>query len=199
MLKKEDTFSAIWFSGRGQCGVLLEKEPVASLNDLAAVNKAIDRWLTPNGLTGFKEPLDRALELAGKLGGTNRVISLTFMSDGCDNQWPRQDILKVVEKLGPNVNCSTFVEYGYYADRPLLTAMAEKAGGNLIFAEDFDRYEPAFEATMTKKVPGGKRIEVRIKGDPVGGFIFALVDGDLTTFATSAETISVPENLSEIF
>ncbi len=199
MLKKEDTFSAIWFSGRGQTGILLEKEPVATLTDLAAVNKAVDRWLSPQGLTGFKEPLEKAIDLAGKLGGKGRVISLTFMSDGCDNQWPRGDILKVVEKLGPKVNSSTFVEYGYYADRPLLTAMAEKAGGTLIFAEDFDRYEPAFEAAMTKKVSGGKRIEVSIKGDPIGGFAYALIDGDLMTFAASTGSVAVPENTTEVF
>lgn len=199
MLKKDDTFSAIWFSGRGQCGILLEKEPVATLTDLAAVNKAVDRWLAPQGLTGFKEPLEKAIDLAGKLGGKGRVVSLTFMSDGCDNQWPRGDILKVVEKLGPKVNSSTFVEYGYYADRPLLTAMAEKAGGTLIFAEDFDRYEPAFEAAMTKKVAGGKRIEVTIKGDPIGGFAYAMVDGDLMTFAASAGSVAVPENTVEVF
>jgi hypothetical protein len=198
MLKKDDTFSAIWFSGRGQCGILLEKEPVATLTDLAAVNKAVDRWLTPNGLTGFKEPLEKAIDLADKLGGNGRAISVTFMSDGCDNQWSRGDILKVTEKLGPKVSSSTFVEYGYYADRPLLTAMAEKAGGVLIFAEDFDRYEPAFETAMTKKASGAKRVEVSIKGDPVGGFAYALHDGDLMTFAASSGTIAVPEDLAEV-
>jgi hypothetical protein len=199
MLKKEDTFSAIWFSGRGQCGILLEKEPVATLTDLATVEKAIDRWLTPNGLTGFKDPLEKAVGLAEKLGGKGRVTSLMFLSDGCDNQWPRADILKVMEKLGPKVSSTTIVEYGYYADRPLLTAMAEKAGGSLIFAEDFDRYEPAFEGILTKKVSGGKRIEVAVKGDPVGGIAYALVDGDLVTFAASSGTIAVPEDLKEVF
>jgi hypothetical protein len=198
MLKAEDTFSAIWFSGRGQCGILLEKEPVATLTDLASVNKAIDRWLSPQGLTGFKEPLEKAIDLAGKLGGKGRAVSLTFMSDGCDNQWSRPEILKVVEKLGTKVTSSTFVEYGYYADRPLLTAMAEKAGGSLIFAEDFNRYEPAFESCMTKKASGAKRIDVEIKGDPIGGFAYALSGGDLVTFA-SAGTVSVPEDLKEVF
>lgn len=199
MLQEHDTFSAIWFSGRGQCGILLETEPVATLKDLQTVEKAVDRWLKPVGLTGFKEPLEEAVKLADKLGGKGRGISLTFMSDGCDNQGTRADILKVVEKLGPKITTSTFVEYGYYADRPLLTAMAEKAGGTLIFAEDFDRYEPAFETCMTKKTVGGKRIEIPIKGDPIGGFAFALVDRDLMTFSASSGTISIPEALPEVW
>ena len=199
MLRENDTFSAIWFSGRGESGILLEKEPVATLKDLQGVEKAVDRWLKPVGLTGFKEPLEKAIDLAGKLGGKGRAISVTFMSDGCDNQWPRGDILKVMEKLGPKVSSTTIVEYGYYADRPLLTAMAEKAGGALIFAEDFGRYEPAFETCMTKKASGAKRIEVKIKGDPVGGFAYALHDGDLMTFAASSGTVAVPEDLKEVF
>ena len=199
MLRENDTFSAIWFSGRRECGILLEKEPVATLKDLQDVEKAVDRWLKPVGLTGFKEPLELATDLCAKLGGKGRAISVTFMSDGCDNQWPRADILKAIEKLGPKVSSSTFVEYGYYADRPLLTAMAEKAGGVLIFAEDFDRYQPAFEAAMTKKATGAKRVEVDIKGDPIGGFAYALVDGDLMTFTATSGTVAVPEDLQEVY
>jgi hypothetical protein len=199
MLREQDTFSAIWFSGKGQTGILLEKEPVATLKDLQEVERAVDRWLKPVGLTGFKEPLEKAVELTDKLGGNGRAISCIFMSDGCDNQWSRQDILKVTEKLGPKVSSSTFVEYGYYADRPLLTAMAEKAGGCLIFAEDFPRYEPAFEAAVTKRATGAKRVEVTIKGDTIGGFAYALADGDLMTFAASSGTIAVPENLKEVW
>lgn len=199
MLKEGDTFSGIWFSGRGQSGILLEKEPVATLKDLQDVEKAVDRWLKPVGLTGFKEPLEKAIELADKLGGKGRAVSVIFMSDGCDNQWPRAEILKAIEKLAPKISSSTFVEYGYYADRPLLTAMAEKAGGALIFAEDFVRYEPAFEAAMTKKASGAKRIEVSIQGDPLGGFAFSLVDGDLVTFSASSGTVAVPEDIGTLF
>ena len=199
MLKEKDTFSAIWFSGRGECGILLEKEPVATLKDLQMVEKAVDRWLKPVGLTGFKEPLEKALALADKLGGKGRTVSLTFMSDGCDNQWPRADILKVIGQLGPKVAATTIVEYGYYADRPLLAAMAERAGGTHIFAEDFDRYEPVFASAMSKHPAAGKRIEVAIKGDPIGGFVYALADGDLVTFAASSGAAAVPEGLEAVY
>jgi len=199
MLKDTDTFSAIWFSGRGECGILLEKEPVATLKDLQAVEKAVDRWLRPVGLTGFKEPLELAVKLADKLGGPGRAVSATFMSDGCDNQWNRADILKVTEALGPKVQSTTFVEYGYYADRPLLTQMAEKAGGSLIFAEDFDRYEPAMAAVINKRPTGAKRIEVDVPGDPIGGFAYALSGGDLVTFSATSGKIAVPEDLAEVF
>lgn len=199
MLKEADTFSAIWFSGRGECGVLLEKEPVATLKDLQEVEKAVDRWLKPVGLTGFKDPLEKAVELAGRLGGKGRAVAVTFMSDGCDNQSNRADILKVAEKLGPKVSSTTIVEYGYYADRPLLTAMAEKAGGSLIFAEDFDRYQPAFEAAMSKKASSAPRVEIKVEGDPIGGIVYALRDGDLITYCLTGNAASVPEDLQRVF
>jgi len=201
LLGDKDTVSIVWFSGRGEHGVLLEGEPVATLTDLKEVEKAIDRWLRPTGMTGFKEPLESILGLVLRLAAKapGNAFSLFFLSDGCDNQWPRADVLKAVEKAGSVVSASTFVEYGYYADRPLLTQMAEKAGGSLIFAEDFDRYVPAFEAAITRRQTGAKRVEVKIPGDTVGGFAFALHQGDVLTFAVESGAISVPQDLPGVW
>ena len=201
MLKEGDTISIVWFSGRGEFGTLLKAEPVATLADLREVNNAIDRWLRPVGLTGFKEPLEEVSRLVDEVSKTHKskVWSLFFMSDGCDNQWSRPDILKAVEKASGELSSATFVEYGYYADRPLLTAMAEKAGGNLIFAQNFNSYEPQFEAAMQKRPMGGKRVEVQISGDPIGAFVWAMANGELTTFGLEGDKVSIPEGLSQVW
>ncbi len=201
LLKEKDTISLVWFSGRGECGTLLEAEPVSTLADLKEVNAAIDRWIKPIGLTGFKEPLEEVSKLIDRVAKKTKgsVFSLFFMSDGCDNQWARADILKAVEKAAGGLASATFVEYGYYADRPLLTAMAEKAGGQLIFAEDFDKYAPTFEAVMQRKVSGAPRIEVKIPGDTVGGFAFSMAEGELTTYGIEAGTLHVPEDTAAIW
>jgi len=200
LLKEKDTISVVWFSGRGEFGTLLEAEPVATLSDLKDVNAAIDRWVKSVGLTGFKEPIEEVGRLvervSKKLPGS--AFSLFFMSDGCDNQWNKADILKAVEKASGGLAAATFVEYGYYADRPLLTAMAEKSGGSLIFAQDFDRYAPQFEAAMSKGGLSAKKVEVKISGDAIGGFAFALQGSDLLTFAVEGDKVSVPEGLTEI-
>lgn len=195
MIGENDTVSIIWFSGREQFGTLLEGEPVATLADLQDVNKAIDRWLKPVGLTGFKEPIQEATKLVGRLSkkSPGSVFSLFFMSDGHDNQWSRGEILKAMEEAAGGFAATTIVEYGYYADRSLLTAMAEKAGGSLIFAQDFDRYSPMFEAALSKRPAGGKKTEVKISGDPVGGFAFALDGKDLLTFAVDSGSVFVPD------
>ena len=198
----KDTVSIIWFSGRTQCGVLLEAEPVATLKDLQDVNKAIDRWLQPIGLTGFKEPLQLATDLVKKVGAKipGSIFSLFFMSDGCDNCWSRAEILKTIEVTAGGLSAATFVEYGYYADRPLLTAMAEKAGGQLIFAEHFDKYEPALEASLGKKLSGAPKIEVKVSpGSSIGDFIFTLSDGDLTTYAVENGKANLPQDVVEFW
>ena len=197
LLKEQDTISVIWFSGRGEYGTLLEAEPVATLTDLKAVEHAIDRWLKPCGLTGFTEPLQEAAKVVQRVaqGRPGSVNSLLFMSDGCDNQGTRASILKAMEEAANGFQCTTVVEYGYYADRNLLAAMAEKAGGSHIFAEDFSSYSPTFEAVMQKRPVGAPRVEVTVEGDPIQGFVFALHDGDLVTYAVEAGKVRVPENL----
>ena len=201
LLGPKDTISIIWFSGRGQCGVLLKAEPVATLTDLSLVNQAIDRWLNPIGMTGFKEPLMEVskliTEIKGKIPGS--IFSLFFMSDGCDNQWSRQDILKTVEETAGGLAAATFVEYGYYADRPLLTAMAEKSGGQLLFAANFDSYQPTFEASLGKKLSGAPKVEVRIPEKPINGFVFTLKDGELTTYGVEDFKASLPEDTREFW
>ncbi len=198
---EKDTISLIGFSGRGQCFVILEAEPVATLKDLGDVERAIDRWLNPVGLTGFKEPFEKAAEVIEKVKKKTpgRAASLFFMSDGCDNQWQRSEIMKAVEGVAGKFSSVTVVEYGYYADRPLLTAIAEKTGGSLIFAEDFDRYEPSFEAALHKRASAAPRSEVAISGDPIGGFAFTMKDGDLITFAVEGGKVQIPADTTELF
>ncbi|NBW00022.1 MAG: hypothetical protein EBR67_11085, partial [Proteobacteria bacterium] len=67
LIGDQDTLSIIWFSGKSQFGVLIENEPIPGLPDLKAVEKAIDRWLRPVGLTGFKEPLQEAKSLIDRI------------------------------------------------------------------------------------------------------------------------------------
>jgi len=200
LLGPDDSLSIIWFSGRGQYGTLLEAEPVATLTDLQTVNNAIDRWLRPVGLTGFKEPLQEAKALIARVSKKNKgAFSLFFMSDGCDNQWNRNEIIKAAEDTASGLAAATFVEYGYYADRPLLAKMAEKSGGTLIFSEDFDRYAPLFEGALGKTVSGAPRKEIPLSGDAIEGFAFAFVNGDLLTFSAEGDKVTVPEDLEELW
>src|SRR5271157_6625386 len=126
LLSEQDIISIIWFSGKDQFGILLEAEPVATLKDLNTVNAAIDRWLKPICLTGFLQPINEAFALVNKIAKShpNHISSLFFLTDGHDNVSSRPEILKALELNAGKFASSTFVEFGYYADRNLLTQMA---------------------------------------------------------------------------
>ena len=195
---QKDTLSIIWFSGRGQFGTLLEAEPVATLTDLKAVEASIDRWLKPIGLTGFKEPLEEAAKLVQRIAKKDGVYSLFFLSDGCDNAWQHSEILQAIEKASGLFNSATIVEYGYYADRRLLTQMAEKFGGVHVFSEDFPRFEPSFDAAMKRQTSNAPKVEVFV-GAVINDFAFALVGDDLLTFSVEQGRVFVPETVDKVW
>lgn len=178
MIQPQDTLTIIWFSGRGQCGTLFEAIKLDNLQDIQKVNTAIDRYLTPVGLTAFTQPLKDVLTLSMKLGGTN---TLSFMTDGYDNQGTRSEILKACAELQDVLASATFVEYGYYADHKMLMDMAEEVGGSVVLAENFTNYSESLE-TSFKSSSGGKKIKIGgIKADFVvanndNGFVIVRPD-----------------------
>ena len=186
LLAEDDTITLIWFSGAGQCGVLVETRTV-SLADLADINRAVDRWLRPQGLTGFNEPLllvrDVIARIEQRTKNEHPRISLFFMSDGCDNvTYPREEILRTMAILAPRLASTTLVEYGYYADHNLLVRMAEKVGGSVILASDFASYTPVFETALKGKRGSAKKRGVIAEQRPIGDFLFAIDGLDILTF-----------------
>lgn len=202
MVKENDTVSIVWFSGRGEFGTLIEGEKIATLSDLKTVNAQIDRWLKPIGLTGFKEPMLEVALLAGRLAAKypGNAASLLFMSDGCDNTWNKADVLAAVDKAAEGLAAAAFIEVGYYADRPLLTAMAERAGGSLIHASDFDKYEATLVDVLARRQVGGKKVEVKLpNADFIGGIAFSLSGRDVNTYAIDGNTIHVSEGTGAVW
>lgn len=203
LLSPGDFISIIWFSGRGQCDALVDCASINGPADISKLNTAIDRWLTAQCLTGFVDPLRLAAKVieraAASKASASAVVSVLFMSDGCDNEWGRPEIMGAVAKLAGVVNSMTIVEYGYYADRALLTAMAEKGGGALIFAVDFDAYAPVVENVIGRRVRSVARKSVEIVGDAVGGFAYALHDGDLLTYGVEDGSVDARADLDAIY
>lgn len=202
MLKEKDSLSIIWFSGRGQFGALLEAEPVATLTDLKAVNEAIDRWLRPVGMTGFKEPLLEVAALTKRIGTKypDNAFSLLFVTDGCENSWSQEEVLKAVDVAAGGLSAAAFIEYGYYADRPLLTKMAERAGGSLVHSSDFTKYEAVLGDAVARKITGGKKVEVVLPNtDYIGGIAYALAGGDIYTYAIDGNKVQVQEGTPKVW
>lgn len=201
-VKENDTVTIVWFSGRTQFGTLMEGEKIGTLADLKTVNEKIDRWLRPVGMTAFKEPLDEVANIVGRLSkaNANMAMNLAFMTDGGDNCWSEADILAASAKAGAVVSSVVFVEYGYYANRPLLTKMAEKAGGSVVHSKDFQSYAANIEAALARRPMGSKKLEVKLpNADFIGGIAFTVDNGSINTFAIDAGKISVPEDTGTIW
>lgn len=201
LLAEDDTVTIIWFSGMREFGRLIG--PIkATLKDLANISAAVDRWLRPVGMTGFKEPLQEVAGVITLLKATYKDprISLFFMSDGWDNCWRKDEILSQVSALAGHVSAATMVEYGYYSDHHLLTRMAEKLGGSVILAQDFTSYEPIFETALRRRAPAPTRNTLTNIYDPVHGIVFALEGNEILTFEVDEKNRAhVPAHLTEVY
>lgn len=196
-----DTVTIGWFSGRGQFGIVAEGVRIRDVRDLSALHSAIDRYLRPVGLTGFKEPLEEVERVVSRLraGDPSYAFSLCFMSDGHDNQWSRGEILAVCERLGPDLAAAAVVEFGWYANRPLLVAMAEAMGGEYVFAEDFSRFAPVLDTEFSRRVDGVRKRELRLPRAPLHGIAFAVRGDALATYAVGPDlTVRVPEDVRSL-
>ncbi len=196
IIHEDDTLSIIWFSGSSEHGVLLSGEKLSSLKDLNDVNNAVDRWLKPVGLTGFVGPLKDAFILVESLKKKNPgSFSLFFMSDGHDNQSSQDKILDTINSLKSVINSATFVEYGYYCNRPLMSKMASMVGGELILSENFDSYAPALENVFSKNVNSTPRVEVKVTSDAT--LAFSLSDNSIFVYEVYEKDgenfVSVPD------
>lgn len=190
MILPGDTLTIIWFSGRAQCGVLFEGIKLDTLQDIQKVNTAIDRYLTPIGLTSFTEPLEEVLKLTDRLKGN---FTLSFMSDGSDNVGTKSNILNICSKLSERLTSATMVEYGFYADHFMLMGMAQELGGSVVLADNFNSYQESLDSSM-KTQTTNKKIKIKnIKSDFVvgnsdSGFVIAVPD--------AVGTVTLPSNVN---
>jgi len=198
LVKEGDTLTVVVFSSRGECVTVIEGEAIASIKDLREVYIKLDRELRATNLTGFVDPLNRVREIAARVKAKNPGMNdFWFLSDGCDNQWSRTQILDAMKLVGQEMDAVTIVEFGNYADRPLLAEMATAAGGKHIFAESFRAYEPMFEKAMAARGTSSGKIEAEIEGTPIN-FVFGLHNGDLLTFPVVNGCVSIPSDLTTI-
>lgn len=109
LVKQDDTVSILYFSSKGDYGTVFRGEKVSNVSDLSNICAAIDRYLKPTGCTGFVEPLNLAAEIATDLQSENgNLNSLIFLTDGYDNCWRTDDILKACAVLPLTFNSIAF-------------------------------------------------------------------------------------------
>jgi len=186
-LKPEDSLTIIWFSGRNQCGIILEDYHIKSNLGLNKVKELIDRYLVTVGLTAFKDPFDKSKEVINKImtSKPNVIHSLFFITDGYDNQYSTKEILSAVSAVKEQLSSSIVVEYGWYCNKELLAKMACELGGVHIFSEHFQDYEPYIQKEFnSQKI--SKRKYVKLEGELSFGSPFNITqDGEVINYATN--------------
>lgn len=138
----DDSLTIIWFSGKKECGIVLEDYHIKSNLSLLKVKESIERYLVPSGLTAFKDPFELAKTTIQRINDKNFVHSLFFITDGNDNQYSQDDIINAVNNIKDDLSNATIVEYGWYCNKELLSKIACTLSGVHIFSEHFQEYEP---------------------------------------------------------
>lgn len=194
----QDTVSLIGFSGRNQCYLIADSCPINNGGDLQALHTAIDRFLQPTGLTGFQAPLEMTSAVIDRIKSRDPKgnFNMFFLSDGYENQSPEKDVLAACQTVATRVDTAAVIEYGYYANRPLLTKMAELLGGALVFAQDFQSYSVSLESALGGK--SSKKISMSLDHDASIGFAFAILNDQIVSFVAENGVIAIPESVTEV-
>lgn len=198
-----NSITIIWFSGRGQAGILKEEVYVNNLSDLQKLNDAIDRFLVPIGMTSFLDPIKLASEAIDRMSLTrpDSINSFIFLTDGYNNDSSWSSILESLEQLESRVSSSAFIEYGYYANTNALVEMAGILGGEKIFSEDFESYEVEFEKKLKGNTVRRRAIDVSdIKKKLMYGFMFAINEDSVIAYAVeNKEVVYIPDGVNELY
>ena len=195
--------SILWFSGKGEYGVLVEDYTIKTDVSKTNLKKLIDNQLTARGLTAFREPLLEAKNLINedKKRHTGRLYSLFFLTDGYDNRWSESEIIDAVRQIAPELASATITEYGYYCNKELLNKMATEVGGIHLFAEDFQDYEPHMERQFTQKMNSPRKY-VQLGLFATDGFAYSYnADGSVISYVVNEynEIFINPESVGEIY
>lgn len=195
LVKPSDTVSMIYFSSKNTYGVIFEGQKINDVNDLKALHGAVDRFLKPMCLTGFVEPIQESMNIIKRLGNNGNLNSFIFLTDGYDNQWSKDTIIKNCLELPKYFNGIAFLEYGWYCNRALLTEMAEVSGGMLIFSEDYKDYEVNIEKILQNKSVKKKPVDIGKDSDSA----LYIENGELIVVKSVDGVVSIPENVDELF
>lgn len=181
IMKPDDSVTILWFSSRGEYGVVVEDFKLKSktMNQLKDV---IEQQLHPRGLTAFKDPLLESKKIISRIASSNKdmVHSLFFLTDGHDNQSTEKDILSAINELKPTLVSAAIVEYGYYCNRKLLSEMSMEVGGVHVFAQDFQDYEPYLKKQFEQSVRS-ERKKVNF-GKVHGNIVFSRIGEDVLVY-----------------
>jgi hypothetical protein len=189
-----DRISIIAYSGRRQCSRVLTSQDLKDASSLSAIHRAVDRWLIPIGLTAFVDPLVELQKLIGEIrsGRPNGAIDVAFMSDGQETSgYSRAEIIDECKKIRDEVDSAAIVEYGMWADRSLLSAMAENMGASHIYVDGAASFATFTEQVLTRRVGRvGKKVAIDVGAN--ASLAFSLADSEVIAHVVEDGKVWIP-------
>lgn len=189
MIGPKDLISIIWFSSSGEAGFVVENVSVETAVDLEMIKKNVDRYLRPICLTGFKDPL----VLFDKKSFTGYDVNFIFMTDGMENQSPRNSILALCDKISDKIVSGSIVEYGNYCDREFMAEMASRLNIDHVFSETA---HSVTERIQEKTSNVGDYISIDLDLDAQ---LFAVTENDILTINPRSGQAKVPVDSRIVF
>lgn len=193
VLRRGDRVSIIGFSGKGQVYDVSINTDVHDLKSFRTLEQHIDSELVTRGLTGFKDPLERATELCRN---STLEVAAVFLTDGMDNQNSRDKILQAARGLGAVAGSVQVVEYGNYCDRQLLAELAAETGGSLSFSERWGALSEAITRAM-RDAPRGRRIEVAVPQN--SALVWTIESDQITVHQPENGVVRVQEGAGTVY
>jgi len=159
-LGPDDRFDIMTFNNRA-AALFNKLTPVADDSQARAAEFLMTREARGGTL------LRPALEAAYQYGDPDRPLNIVIFSDGMTEQAERSTLLQMSARTPANhrVFC---IGIGNDIDRPMLSQLAEEAGGLAAFlsrGDDFARQAAAFRRKLTR--PAATGVQIRFAGDSV--------------------------------
>ena len=193
MLKVSDSLTVIWFSSRGEYGVVLEDYKINGSVNIEKARELVNKNLYPRGCTAFKDSFVETMNIVKRVNAVNKDMlhSLFFITDGYDNCYPRPEILAVIRELKHVINSATIVEYGWYCDKKFLNDITLEFGGTHKFSKDFQDFEPM----VSSQLVCGKterRKEITLEHPTDAEFVVTAANGEISIYRIENGKVTMP-------
>lgn len=195
-LRPDDLVTVAWFSSEGMTGVLCKNTPASMYN---TIEKLVNMHKPPFCLTCFSESLE---EVEKTLTDTPNdwPVNMFFLTDGqpvvSNSKKEEERILSSCKRLSTKLSTATFVGYGDWYNRELMSRMTETAGGVFVHVEDLEKWQKTVDEFIHGDIVN--RIELAIPNDAFA--VFSLSSGKVVSYPIIARgKVLVAENETQVF
>ena len=193
----QDTISIGWFSGEGSFGWIVKG---MSVSNTESIRKTLDNYKNTVGTTCFSEIINDLPQIVTDFSTISDVFSLLFFTDG----YPvvgnyNKEMTKIfdgLKYLSGKISTVSFVGYGDYYNKDLLSEMANIVGGEVLHADNIHEIQTTLNEYAAKASKATPLVEFRIPKD--AELVVGYNNDGFFPIVADKETALVPENTNYI-